>query len=153
MGPSAALSSGSVAHGVAGGDRVEDLSGVAASHVVAVVASAGVVVADPGLHRGVEIGDPVDSASVEERPVELLQHGALHAFADAVVVRAARRDPVVGDPDLGEIAMQNVLFRLAANPGSVRWTGRGHGADSDTVLEELGYTAAEIADLRARQVV
>ena len=45
--------------------------------------------------------------------------------------------------------MQNVLFRLSATPGAIRWTGRPHGADTDEVLTELGLTPAELADLRA----
>lgn len=52
------------------------------------------------------------------------------------------------DDDLGPVAMQNVLFRMSATPGEVRWTGRAHGADTDEVLGELGYTATEIAELR-----
>ncbi len=52
------------------------------------------------------------------------------------------------DDDLGPIAMQNVLFRMSATPGSVRWTGRAHGADTDDVLRELGYDASDLAEMR-----
>ncbi|MFF4654135.1 CaiB/BaiF CoA transferase family protein [Streptomyces sp. NPDC001381] len=55
----------------------------------------------------------------------------------------------VDDPELGRIRMQNVLFRLSATPGAIRWTGRPHGADTDEVLTELGLTAAELTALRA----
>jgi crotonobetainyl-CoA:carnitine CoA-transferase CaiB-like acyl-CoA transferase len=54
----------------------------------------------------------------------------------------------VDDPDLGRMLMQNVLFRLSSTPGSVRWTGRAHGADTDEVLAELGLSADDIARLR-----
>ncbi|WP_231406612.1 CaiB/BaiF CoA-transferase family protein [Streptomyces sp. MC1] len=55
----------------------------------------------------------------------------------------------VDDPELGPLRMQNVLFRLSATPGAIRWAGRPHGADTDAVLTEIGLTPAAIAALRA----
>jgi crotonobetainyl-CoA:carnitine CoA-transferase CaiB-like acyl-CoA transferase len=55
----------------------------------------------------------------------------------------------VADPELGPLRMQNVLFRLSATPGAIRWTGRPHGADTDAVLTELGLSEAEITTLRS----
>ncbi|MFF6981246.1 CaiB/BaiF CoA transferase family protein [Streptomyces sp. NPDC008343] len=54
----------------------------------------------------------------------------------------------VADPELGPLRMQNVLFRLSATPGTIRWTGRPHGADTDEILTDLGLTASELAALR-----
>jgi len=54
----------------------------------------------------------------------------------------------VDDPELGPLRMQNVLFRLSATPGAIRWTGRPHGADTDPVLSELGLTDTELTTLR-----
>jgi crotonobetainyl-CoA:carnitine CoA-transferase CaiB-like acyl-CoA transferase len=54
----------------------------------------------------------------------------------------------VDDPELGPLRMQNVLFRLSATPGAIRWTGRPHSADTDTVLTELGLTDTELTTLR-----
>ncbi|MCL8010608.1 CaiB/BaiF CoA-transferase family protein [Streptomyces sp. AS02] len=54
----------------------------------------------------------------------------------------------VTDPDLGLLRMQNVLFRLSATPGTIRWAGRPHGADTDEILTDLGLTPAELATLR-----
>ncbi|MFJ8060111.1 CaiB/BaiF CoA transferase family protein [Streptomyces sp. NPDC096142] len=54
----------------------------------------------------------------------------------------------VDDPELGPLRMQNVLFRLSATPGAIRWTGRPHGADTDPVLAELGLSEAELTALR-----
>jgi crotonobetainyl-CoA:carnitine CoA-transferase CaiB-like acyl-CoA transferase len=45
--------------------------------------------------------------------------------------------------------MQNVLFRLSSTPGAIHWAGRPHGADTDTVLTELGLTDGEIDALRS----
>ncbi|MFB7498097.1 CaiB/BaiF CoA transferase family protein [Streptomyces sp. NPDC056161] len=55
----------------------------------------------------------------------------------------------VDDPELGPLRMQNVLFRLSATPGSIRWAGRPHGADTVAVLTELGLTPADLDALRA----
>ncbi|MCF3133410.1 CaiB/BaiF CoA transferase family protein [Streptomyces olivochromogenes] len=55
----------------------------------------------------------------------------------------------VDDPELGRLRMQNVLFRLSATPGAIRWAGRPHGADTEAVLTELGLTPADLAALRA----
>ncbi|MFJ9816293.1 CaiB/BaiF CoA transferase family protein [Streptomyces sp. NPDC101151] len=54
----------------------------------------------------------------------------------------------VADPELGPLRMQNVLFRLSATPGAIRWAGRPHGADTDAVLTELGLTPADLRALR-----
>ncbi|MGF0172278.1 CaiB/BaiF CoA transferase family protein [Streptomyces sp. Marseille-Q5077] len=54
----------------------------------------------------------------------------------------------VADPELGPLRMQNVLFRLSATPGTIRWAGRPHGADTDEILTDLGLTSSELAALR-----
>ncbi|MFE2321340.1 CaiB/BaiF CoA transferase family protein [Streptomyces sp. NPDC059441] len=55
----------------------------------------------------------------------------------------------VADPELGPLRMQNVLFRLSATPGAIRWAGRPHGADTNAVLTELGLSDTEITTLRS----
>ncbi|MEU6912077.1 CaiB/BaiF CoA transferase family protein [Streptomyces olindensis] len=55
----------------------------------------------------------------------------------------------VDDPELGPLRMQNVLFRLSATPGAIRWAGRPHGADTDEVLTELGLSPDDLTALRA----
>lgn len=52
------------------------------------------------------------------------------------------------DPDLGTVKMQNVLFRLSETPGSIQWTGRPHGSDTDEILDGLGLSQADIVSLR-----
>ncbi|GGZ31224.1 CaiB/BaiF CoA transferase family protein [Streptomyces poonensis] len=80
------------------------------------------------------------------------------AVAPVQDVRDVMEDPqyraldtitTVDDPELGPLRMQNVLFRLSATPGCIRWAGRPHGADTEAVLTELGLTEAEVAALRA----
>ncbi|MGW4563239.1 CaiB/BaiF CoA transferase family protein [Streptomyces sp. NPDC004561] len=80
------------------------------------------------------------------------------AVAPVQDVRGVLADPqyqaldtvtTVDDPELGPLRLQNVLFRLSATPGAIRWAGRPHGADTHAVLTELGLAPAEIAVLRA----
>ena len=55
----------------------------------------------------------------------------------------------VPDEDFGTLRMQNVLFRLSQTPGEIRFTGRAHGADTDTVLRQrLALSPERIAELR-----
>jgi crotonobetainyl-CoA:carnitine CoA-transferase CaiB-like acyl-CoA transferase len=64
-------------------------------------------------------------------------------------VRETEMLTTVDDPDLGEVLMHNVLWRMSATPGHIHHTGRDLGADTDEVLAELGYTADDRARLRA----
>jgi crotonobetainyl-CoA:carnitine CoA-transferase CaiB-like acyl-CoA transferase len=68
-------------------------------------------------------------------------------------VRAIGMITEVPDADLGMVKMHNVMWRMPATPGRIRFTGRPLGADTDTLLGDLGLDTAAIADLRARRVV
>ena len=59
----------------------------------------------------------------------------------------------VDDPELGTVAMHNVMWRMSATPGAIRHAGRPLGADTADLLAGLGYSADEVADLRAEGVV
>ena len=53
----------------------------------------------------------------------------------------------IDDEDLGPIRMQNLMFRLSATPGAIKWGGRGIGADNKAVYGELGIDTEELAEL------
>jgi crotonobetainyl-CoA:carnitine CoA-transferase CaiB-like acyl-CoA transferase len=59
----------------------------------------------------------------------------------------------VPDEDLGQVKMQNVLYRMLGTPGQVRWSGRRLGQDNEAVYGELGVSPERLAELRARGVV
>ena len=74
-------------------------------------------------------------------------------FADPQF-RALDTITTVEDEDLGPLRMQNVLFRLSQDKGSIRHTGRALGADNDQVYRrELGMSDAELSALKARGVI
>lgn len=78
-------------------------------------------------------------------PTELLRDP--HVVATDMVT-------AVEDPDLDQVRMQNLLFRLSETPGRIRFTGRPLGADTHAVLVgELGISADRYERLRARGVV
>lgn len=60
----------------------------------------------------------------------------------------------IEDPDLERVLMHNVMWRMPASPGKIRFTGRAMGADTNEVLsKELGLSDDEIADLRNSAVI
>lgn len=60
----------------------------------------------------------------------------------------------VHDPVLGDVRMQNVLFRLSETPGRIKWTGRRIGADNTAVfIDQLGLSTEQLDDLHRKGVV
>ncbi len=68
----------------------------------------------------------------------------------------ADRDMVVEVPDdtIGSVKVVNVVPKLSATPGEIRWAGRRQGADTRTVLRDfLGLSDDEIADLEEKDAI
>lgn len=114
-------------------------------------------------HGRAQHADEIDAAVgswIAARPaaeVVATFEAAQAAVAPIYDVRGVMSDPqyralgtvlTVEDEQLGEIRMQNVLFRLSETPGSVRWPGKPHGADTDDVLREIGVEEAQIERMR-----
>lgn len=59
----------------------------------------------------------------------------------------------VDDEDLGPLLMHNVMWRMSKTPGKIRFTGRELGADTKAILEEMGYSPAQIDALRHQGVI
>lgn len=109
--------------------------------------------------------DEAVGAWIAERPTSVVVEEFARAEAALAVVNNASQvitDPqylaigaiaTVEDEDLGPVRMPNVLFRMSDTPGEIKHTGRGHGADTDAVLSELGFTAAQIDDMRANGAI
>jgi crotonobetainyl-CoA:carnitine CoA-transferase CaiB-like acyl-CoA transferase len=69
-------------------------------------------------------------------------------------IRQTEMLTLVDDPDFGPMLMHNVLWKLSATPGNIRFTGRSEGADTDEILQEqLGYTADAVAEMRRKQII
>ena len=60
----------------------------------------------------------------------------------------------VEDPALGSVRLQNVVPRFRRSPGRVRWPGKpGIGADTHTVLADLGYSSDDIKRLESAGII
>jgi crotonobetainyl-CoA:carnitine CoA-transferase CaiB-like acyl-CoA transferase len=59
----------------------------------------------------------------------------------------------VPDEDLGDLKMQNLIFRMGDTPGAIRWAGRRLGQDNAQVFAELGVDDDELAVLRDKGVI
>ncbi len=68
-------------------------------------------------------------------------------------VRATGMLTEVPDEHFGSVLMGNVLFRMSETPGSIRFTGRDLGADTDEVLREVGVDVSTIEKLRGEGVL
>lgn len=60
---------------------------------------------------------------------------------------------LVDDPELGKVAMPNVVPRLSRTPGRIRHAGRPLGADNAEVYAELGLTPEQIQNLKDQGVI
>ena len=68
--------------------------------------------------------------------------------------RPSHRPSRVGDPELGEAVVQNVVPRFSATPGSVDFLGPAVGQHNEEVYGgELGYSKAKLTELAALQVI
>ncbi|WP_404385336.1 CoA transferase [Knoellia locipacati] len=69
-------------------------------------------------------------------------------------VKALELITTVPDEDLGPVQMQNVMWRMGRTPGSIRSTGRGLGADTSSILNEvLDLSAEDLRRLRSQGVI
>ena len=54
----------------------------------------------------------------------------------------------IDDEDLGPLKMQNLMFRMQATPGAIRFPGRRLGQDNHAFYHErLGLSPEQITDL------
>ncbi len=106
------------------------------------------------------VGDWIAARSREEVLAAFTEAGAAIAAvynAQDIVedphVRETEMLIEVDDEDLGPVLQHNVMWRLSASPGRIRFTGRALGQDTDEILAELGYSASDITELKKSEAV
>jgi formyl-CoA transferase len=117
-----------------------------------------------GEHQG-ELDELIGSWTTTLTSIELRQRLDEHAVPNGLMYRApemladphfAAREAIrwVTSPQVGEIPMQNVVPKLSATPGEIRWVGPALGEHTAQVLTDLlQLDAAEIAALAAAGVI
>jgi crotonobetainyl-CoA:carnitine CoA-transferase CaiB-like acyl-CoA transferase len=69
-------------------------------------------------------------------------------------VMARETITTVDDEDLGPVKMQNLMFRMARTPGSIRFPGRRLGQDNEQVYgQSLGLDPEHVAALEEKGVL
>jgi crotonobetainyl-CoA:carnitine CoA-transferase CaiB-like acyl-CoA transferase len=91
-----------------------------------------------------ELIDEIVGAWVAERSLDVVLYEAeraevavapVYAMADVVNDRHLQeRNAIIS---VGGVPMQNVIARLSATPGAVRFAARSMGADTESVIAEL----------------
>lgn len=60
----------------------------------------------------------------------------------------------VSDPSLGRVRMQNVVPKMSATPGKIRWPGAKKGAHNDEIyMKSLGMSEADLEQLKVEGVI
>lgn len=110
--------------------------------------------------RASMLDDLISTWAVQHTRDEILQLADEHAFVVAPVystdelvedpqVRALDMVTTVNDPDLGDLLMQNVLFRMSKTPGEIKFAGAALGAaTAEILIDELGLDPSMLAELR-----
>jgi len=130
------------------------------------------VIAEPWFRSGKERAshaaelDAMVGGWILERPLtEVIDafEKAEAAVAPIYDIRDVMRDPqfqaldsitTVHDDELGDVRMQNVMFRLSETPGSIRWAGRPKGQDNVAFYTEmLNLTPSDLERLAAKGVI
>lgn len=98
-------------------------------------------------HTRYEVLDEFEKAEAAAAPI----YDIADVMADPQY-QALQSIVTVPDPDLGELKMQNVLFRLSETPGRIDHAGPRLGEHNEEVFASLGVTPERLSELREKGV-
>jgi crotonobetainyl-CoA:carnitine CoA-transferase CaiB-like acyl-CoA transferase len=105
------------------------------------------------------VTEAIGARTLDQNVTIIQQHkltaGPVHTVADIEQDPHWRARPLTVDvPDNGRsVRMHNVVPRLSATPGDIRWTGGALGQDNQTVYHELGVSCDEQKQLLSAGVI
>ncbi len=108
----------------------------------------GLIEAVTRTRRSADWVDALAAAEVPCGPVYAMDQ----VFADPQV-RHLGMAPTVRHPELGEVALVGQAIKLSRTPARLLTATAGLGEHTDEVLQELGYSAQEVAAMRAEGAV
>lgn len=82
--------------------------------------------------------------------------GRIYSAADIVSDAHYRARDMIQETELHDgarVLMPGIVPKLSASPGAVRWSGQPLGADTRSVLIELGFDGSEVERLAAEGVI
>jgi formyl-CoA transferase len=94
----------------------------------------------------------LEDASVPSGPIYDIADIVADEHFAARGMHERHRVRIEGD-ETREVLFPGVVPKLSENPGRTRWLGPELGEHTEEVLAELGYSAAETAELRAEGVI
>jgi len=112
-----------------------------------------------GTELDAAICDAIGARTLAENVAIIEEHrltaGPVYTVADIEQDPHWRVRPLTVDvPDNGQsVRMHNVVPRLSATPGDIRWTGGALGQDNQTVYHELGVSCDEQQQLSSAGVI
>lgn len=78
---------------------------------------------------------------------------ALDELADDPQVRHRQMIAEIEDPSIGKVKQPGIAIKLSKTPGRVRSLSPVFGEHTEVILMELGYTQAQIDELRQAKVI